>query len=98
MRVVRAALSFEVVLCYMSRFVSREARAATARLSRFAVWRFEAMWEHWWHVGALAVRKRVSGACGHRDAGVSGQVALAGCVRSRRRLHRELSHVVRARF
>jgi len=37
MRAVRAALSVEVVLGYMSRFVSREACAATVRLSRFAV-------------------------------------------------------------
>ena len=55
MRAARAALSVEVVLCHMSRFVSREARDAAARLSRFTVWRFEALWEYWWHVGALAV-------------------------------------------
>ena len=29
-------------------------RVASVRLSRFAVWRFEALWEYWWHVGALA--------------------------------------------
>ena len=43
MRAVRAALSVEVVLCHVLRFVSREARAAAERLSWFAVWRFEAM-------------------------------------------------------
>lgn len=58
-------------------------RVAAARLSRFAVWRFEALWERGWHVGALAVRKRVRGASGPRDAGVRGRVALASCVRGR---------------
>lgn len=43
MRAVRAVLSVEVVLCRMSRFVSREARDAAAHLSRFTVWRFEAL-------------------------------------------------------
>ena len=51
---VRAALSVEVVLCHVLRFVSREARAAGVRLSWFAVWRFEAMWGRGWHVRALA--------------------------------------------
>ena len=64
----------------MSRFVSREACVAAARLSRFAVWRFEALWERWWHAGALAVRKRVRGASGHHIGGAAGWVALAGAV------------------
>lgn len=36
-------------------FVSRDRANAAVRLSRFAVWRFEALWECWWHVGALVV-------------------------------------------
>lgn len=54
MRVARAALAVEVVLCHMSRFVSREARDAAVRLSWFTVWPFEALSGGGWHVGALA--------------------------------------------
>lgn len=51
----RAALSVGVVFCYVSRFVSCEVCVVAVRLSRFAVWRFEALWGRGWHVGALAV-------------------------------------------
>lgn len=54
MRVARAALAVEVVLCHMSRFVSREACTETVRLSWFTVWPFEALSGGGWHVGALA--------------------------------------------
>jgi hypothetical protein len=68
---MRAALSAEVVLCHMSRFVSREARDAAARLSRFTVWRFEALSGHNPCVWALAVRKPVRGASGYCIGGES---------------------------
>ena len=54
MRVARAALAVEVVLCHMSRFVSREACTETVRLSWFTVWPFEALSGGGWRVGALA--------------------------------------------
>ena len=79
---MRRALLVEV-----ARFVQRRVlrlvrpRVTTVRLSWFAVCASEAMRGRGWHAGELAVRKRARGACGHRDAGVSGQVALAGCVR-----------------
>lgn len=60
-------------------FVSRDRANAAVRLSWFAVWRFEALWERGWHAGALAVRKRVRGASGYRIGGESG-------LRSRARL------------
>lgn len=98
MRVARAALAVEVVLCHMSRFVSREACTETVRLSWFTVWPFEALWERWWHVGALAVRKRVRGASGPRIGGAAGWVSLAGCVRRRGSLHREQPYVARVTY
>lgn len=72
MRAARAALSVEVVLCHMSSFVSREARDAAARLSRFTVWRFEVLSGHNPCVWAFAVRKPVRGASGYRIGGKSG--------------------------
>lgn len=72
MRAARATLSVEVVLCHMSRFVSREARDAAARLSRFTVWRFEVLSGHNPCVWAFAVRKPVRGASGYRIGGESG--------------------------
>lgn len=53
MRVARAALAVEVVLCHMSRFVSRDRANVAARLSRFTVRRFEELRRRGWHVGAL---------------------------------------------
>lgn len=72
MRAVRAALSVEVVLCHMSRFVSREARDAAAHLSRFTVWRFEALSGRNPCAWSFVVRKPARGASGYRIGGESG--------------------------
>lgn len=95
MRVARAALAVEVVLCHMSCFVSREARGAAAHLSRFTVWRFEALSGRNPCVWAFVVRKPVRGASGPRIGGAAGWVALAGCVRRRGGLHRGRPRVAR---
>lgn len=83
MRVARAALAVEVVLCHMSRFVSREACTETVRLSRFTVWPFEALSGGGWHVGSLAARKRARDASGPCIGGAARPIALAGCVTGR---------------
>lgn len=82
MRVARAALSVEVVLCHMSRFVSREACTETVRLpdSLYGVLRpcgsAGGTWARSWRESAREARlDRVSGAL---RAGWRSRVVFAG--------------------